>query len=70
VIAAEPARAQPTADAEQACTSDVMRLCNEFVPDRNKITACLRANRRALSKECRAVMSGGGKAKRRHRRKS
>jgi hypothetical protein len=69
--ATAPARAQPTADAEQACTPDVMRLCNEFVPERDKIVSCLRRKARALSTECRSALRGGGgkaKGKRRHRR--
>jgi hypothetical protein len=54
-------------NAEQACTPDVMRLCNEFIPDRGRITACLRAKRHQLSRECSAVMSP--KAKTKHKSK-
>ena len=50
------ARAQAV-DAEQACTPDVFRLCNAYIPDRGRITACLRANRRALSAPCAGVFS-------------
>jgi hypothetical protein len=64
-----PAKAQ-SGNAEQACTPDVMRLCQDFVPDRDRIVGCLKAKRRQLSSECRAVFSGTGKGKgkRRHRR--
>lgn len=41
----------------QACEPDVYRLCNNYVPDVDKIVACLNANKRALSPPCRAVMS-------------
>jgi len=41
----------------QACEPDVYRLCNDYVPDVDRIVACLNANRRALSPACRAVMS-------------
>jgi hypothetical protein len=65
-----PARAQ---SADDLCTPDVMRLCNEFVPDRDKITACLRRKFRAVSKECKTAMRnyGGshGKSKRQHHRR-
>lgn len=53
-----PARAQaPPINPEQACTPDVMRLCSDFIPDRREITACLIKQRRALSPDCRTVMT-------------
>ena len=61
---ATPAAAQMSrAEAEQLCTPDVMRLCNEFIPDPNRIVRCLNAKRRQLSPGCRTAMSGGGKGK-------
>jgi hypothetical protein len=42
---------------QQACEPDVYRLCNDYVPDVDKIVACLNANKRALNPACRAVMS-------------
>jgi hypothetical protein len=42
---------------KQACEPDVYRLCNDYVPDVDRIVACLNANRRSLSPACRAVMS-------------
>ena len=61
---ATPAAAQTSrAEAEQLCTPDVMRLCNEFIPDPNRILRCLNAKRRQLSPGCRTAMSGGGKGK-------
>lgn len=57
VMVAADAKAQVSAEAEQACTPDVFRLCNAFIPDRGRITACLRANRRALSAPCAGVFS-------------
>jgi hypothetical protein len=50
---ATPAAAQDR--AAELCTPDVMRLCNEFVPDVEKITACMSKKRRQLSPECAAV---------------
>jgi len=48
---ARPAAAQ-AADAEERCTGDVMRLCSEFVPDRDSIVACLKVKRSQLSSSC------------------
>ena len=44
----KPAAAQPS-DAADRCTPDVMRLCNEFIPDADRIVVCLKAKRRQLS---------------------
>jgi hypothetical protein len=38
---AAPAQAQSTINPEQACRDDAFRLCNEFIPDRDKTGACL-----------------------------
>jgi hypothetical protein len=56
---ATPAAAQGAGQdkAAELCTPDVMRLCNEFVPDVEKITACMSRKRRMLSAECRAVFN-------------
>ena len=71
-LAPAPAAAQGTINPEQACRDDAFRLCNDFIPDRNKVGACLRSKVRALSRDCRTVIGGGGgthRAKqRRHRR--
>jgi hypothetical protein len=64
-FAATPGFAAQT--GEQACTSDVMRLCREFVPDHARIAACLARNSRHLSPACHTVMSN---AKKRHRHAS
>jgi hypothetical protein len=64
-FAATPAFAGQT--AEQACTPDVMRLCQQFVPDHARIAACLWKNTRHLSPACRTVMSSAKKKrKQRH----
>jgi hypothetical protein len=62
--ATRPAAAQAS-DAADRCTPDVMRLCNEFIPDADRIVGCLKAKRRQLSPSCSSALSGGGKAKRR-----
>jgi hypothetical protein len=59
-VAPTPAAAQGALNPEQACKDDAFRLCNEFIPDRDKTGACLRRKARALSRDCRTVISGGG----------
>jgi len=54
-----PAAAQEMT-AEQACTSDAYSFCNEFIPDRAKVGACLRRNARKISPACRTFVVGGG----------
>jgi len=52
-FAPAPAAAQGTPQQQQACTPDVMRLCNQFVPDVAKISACMGRNRANISQACR-----------------
>ena len=47
-----------TVDVRQACTPDAMRLCNDTIPDVAKTTACMKAKRAQVSKECRVAMAG------------
>jgi len=47
---------------QEACTDDVSRLCAQFIPDEQRIVACLNQNRRSLSPACRAVFSRGPQA--------
>lgn len=46
-------------DGEKACKGDVYRFCGEAIPSEEKIIACLKKNRKRLSKACRQVMGGG-----------
>jgi hypothetical protein len=47
-----------TAEAQQACTPDVFRLCSQFIPDSGQITACLKRQKSNLSPACHQVFSG------------
>jgi hypothetical protein len=58
-----PAAAQGTPEQRQACQPDAMRLCSEFVPDVDRITACMVKNRIRLSPSCRAVFTAPRKSK-------
>jgi hypothetical protein len=65
---ARPAAAQ-SSDAADRCTADVMRLCNEFIPDADRIVACLKAKRRQLTPACLSALQpqGSRSSRRRHR---
>ena len=60
---ATPATAQGTVDQRLACMSDAFRLCAEFIPDSIRIEACLKANRRSLSRDCQREVFGGAPRK-------
>ena len=47
-----PGRAY-TAEEQQAFQPDAMRLCGAFIPDVDRITACMVQNKSQLSPECR-----------------
>jgi hypothetical protein len=59
------AQYQGTPEMQQACTPDVMRLCNAEVPDVAGITVCMKRNRANLSPACSAAAFG---ASNRHKR--
>jgi len=65
-----PARAQQwTPQQRAACEPDAMRLCNQYVPDVQRVSACMSHYRRHLSPACHAVFQGGAKKRvRRFRR--
>ena len=41
---------------QEACTPDVFRLCQDFIPDEGAIVACLQAKRVQLSPACAPVI--------------
>lgn len=46
-----------TAEDEAACTPDVLLLCQQYIPKRPEIIACLTARKAELSAACHAVFS-------------
>ncbi len=49
-----PAASQAyTPEQQQACSGDAMQLCGEFVPDVERITACMIRKKSQLSPGCR-----------------
>lgn len=55
LLAAAPsaADAKGTPDQRRACRQDAMKFCREFVPNVNRIKACMEKNVRKLSPLCR-----------------
>ncbi len=41
-----------TQEQQQACSPDAMRLCGNFIPDVDRITACMIQKKSQLSPEC------------------
>ena len=41
----------------QACMSDAMTVCGQFIPDRERVAACLMSNRSRISAECRTALT-------------
>jgi hypothetical protein len=41
---------------QQACMGDAMNICGQFIPDREKVGACLYSNRAKLTPACRTAM--------------
>jgi hypothetical protein len=46
-----------TAEQEQMCTGDAMRLCGEFIPNVDRITACMIQKYSQLSDGCKSVFT-------------
>ena len=53
-----------TDEEKAACTTDAISWCSDTYPDEDKLLACMKTNRRALSANCQAVFAAG--LKRRH----
>lgn len=54
LIGSSLAHAAGTPEQRRACRSDAMRLCRQFVPNVQRVTACMEKNIRRLSPACRA----------------
>ena len=50
-----PASADPQQD-QQACMNDAMTVCGQFIPDRERVAACLLSNRSRISAACRTAL--------------
>ncbi len=57
-VALAPAAA--TADdqqGQQACMTDAMTVCSQFIPDRQRVAGCLMSNRQRISVSCRMALA-------------
>ncbi len=45
-----------TPEERQACTDDAFRICQQAIPDQDRVFACLVANSSALSPLCRRAL--------------
>src|SRR4051794_16885822 len=70
VVSETRSAAAQSPDAAQLCTPDVMRLCNEFIPDADRIVVCLKAKRRQLSPGCLGALTSGGSGEKTKKRRS
>jgi hypothetical protein len=66
VFAVAPAAAQSGYQAaeqtyhqedQNACMSDAMTVCSQFIPDRSRVAGCLMHNRTRVSPPCRAQLA-------------
>ncbi len=55
VLSSAVVRAQGTPEQQDACRSDVFRLCSAYIPDVDGIVGCLRGNGPQLNPLCHAV---------------
>ena len=46
-----------TPEERQACENDAFSVCGAFIPDRDKVFACMANNQARLSAPCRQVMA-------------
>jgi hypothetical protein len=46
-----------SAEQEQLCTGDAMRLCSSEIPDVDRVTACMIRNKSQLSEGCKSVFA-------------
>lgn len=49
-------------EAKLACMGDVMRLCREYVPDEDRVRACMQTKKALVSQGCAEFYPGGKKA--------
>jgi hypothetical protein len=59
-VLAGTARAESVRDRqERACQADAMKFCKDFVPDEDKIAACMGKHRSELSVNCGIMYDAG-----------
>jgi hypothetical protein len=56
LLLAPVAATAETQEEQQACTNDAFNVCGAFIPDRDRVAACLSQNLNRISSACRTVM--------------
>lgn len=57
---AEAATGPTLQDRQQAaCYDDVMRLCSDYVPDADRVKACMKGKKKLVSAQCAAFFPPG-----------
>ena len=56
-LTSAPAWAQATAEQQQACAPDAIKLCSDTIPDIPRTTACMKAHVADLSPRCRSAFN-------------
>jgi hypothetical protein len=46
-----------TQQEQQACMDDAFNVCGQYIPDRDRVAACLFANKAKISQACRTVLN-------------
>ena len=67
VLLTSQAYAFDQAAAQQACGNDVFSICQQAMPDHNRIAACLRQHFKQVSPSCKQFMANYGKEQRQAR---
>ncbi len=48
---------QQAQESQNACVSDAMTVCGQFIPDRERVAHCLLSNRTRVSGPCRVALT-------------
>jgi hypothetical protein len=56
-IAFSSAAAPAEESGNYACVQDAMSICGQFIPDRERVAACLISNRQRVSPACRSALT-------------
>jgi len=60
IVLSAPGPSQAYTEEERmACQDDAFRLCGQFIPDEQRVKACLIANMSRLSPACRRMFQRG-----------
>jgi hypothetical protein len=55
-IAFSPVAAPADESDQSACMQDALSICGQFIPDHERVAACLMSNRKRISPACRGAL--------------